>query len=382
MRFAITTNGNGAEQQINAPSALPTNSWCHVAVTLDGAKGLLYLNGDPIATNNALTVRPWQTLARSNYVGKSQWPDPLFNGEIGSFRIFGRALSRAEVRDIAWAHPALAHRYSFTSNALDSISMAHGGLMGNATVTNGTLRLAGTAGGYVNLPGGLVSGCGAVSVECWVAFGASGSWARLFDFGDYSGSSGQNYFFFSPNTGTGGQRMEMATNTTTTLDLAGSLNNRGLQVVCVVDPATGFGGVYTNGVLERAVTNSWPALGSVSSAWSFIGRSLFSSDAWLNATIDEFRVYDGRLAPEEIAADYAAGPDTLYQKVQLTMARTAGGYTFNWPSYAPGFALEFSTVLGGGAVWKAVSGTPAISNGWYRLTVSATDTNTFFRLRR
>ena len=48
---------------IEAPAALPTNSWCHVAVTLDGSKGLLYLNGIPVATNYSLTIRPWQTLA-------------------------------------------------------------------------------------------------------------------------------------------------------------------------------------------------------------------------------------------------------------------------------------------------------------------------------
>jgi hypothetical protein len=382
MRFAITTSGNGAEQVIDAPTAMPTGSWCHVAVTLDGTKGLLYLNGNPVGTNSSFTIRPWQTLARSNYLGKSQWPDPLFNGKIDSFRIFGRALGAGEIRDIAWAHPALAHRYSFASNAWDSIGMAHGTLMGNATVTNSALKLTGAAGGYANLPGGLVSGCGAVSVEFWANFGASGGWARVFDFGAYSGASGQNYFFFSPNTGAGGQRLEIATNTTVTFDLAGSLNNRTLHVVCVVDPATGFGAVYTNGVLEKAVTNSWPTLGSISTAWSFLGRSLYSADAWLNATIDEFRIYDGRLTPEEIAANCAAGPDTLYQKVALTMTKTSGGYTFNWPSYAPGFTLKSSPSLGSAAVWNAVGGTPVISNGWYWLTAPASGTNAFFRLSR
>jgi hypothetical protein len=146
MRFAITTNSNNAEQQINATAALPTNSWVHVAVTLDGTQGLLYLDGTPVATNSALTIRPWQILAKSNYVGKSQWPaDPLFAGEISSFRIFGRALSGAEIQDLAYAHPALAHRYSFNTNsptaAWDSIGMAHGTLMGNAVVTNGALVL-------------------------------------------------------------------------------------------------------------------------------------------------------------------------------------------------------------------------------------------------
>ena len=127
---------------------LPTNSWCHVAVTLDGSKGVLYLNGVPVATNNSLTIRPWQTLAKTNYIGHSQFSaDPLFGGEISSFRIFGRALSGAEIKDLAYAPPALAHRYSFSSNisnvAWDSIGMAHGMLQGNAAITNNALQLTG-----------------------------------------------------------------------------------------------------------------------------------------------------------------------------------------------------------------------------------------------
>jgi hypothetical protein len=102
MRFAITTSGSGGEQVIDATTALPTNQWCHVAVTLDGSKGLLYLNGNPVGTNNALTIRPWQTMARNNYLGKSQYAgDSYFNGKLDSFRIFGRALSGPEIKALA-----------------------------------------------------------------------------------------------------------------------------------------------------------------------------------------------------------------------------------------------------------------------------------------
>ncbi|HTY85882.1 MAG TPA: LamG-like jellyroll fold domain-containing protein [Candidatus Acidoferrum sp.] len=386
MRFAITTNGNTAEQQINTATALPTNSWVHVAVTLDGTRGLLYLNGAPAATNDALTIRPWQILARSNYVGKSQWPDPLFAGEIGSFRIFGRALGSAEIRDLAYAHPALAHRYSFSTNsptaAWDSIGMAHGTLMGNATVTNNALRLTGASGNYVNLPGGLVSGSAAVTLECWATFGAIGNWARVVDFGNTSGSSGIQYFFFSPHTSLGGQRLEMRTNLTTTLDISGTLDNRTVHVACIVDPTNNYAAVYTNGVLEGTLTGSWPAFSSVSTAWSFVGRSLFSADAWLNATIDELRLYDGRLTPAEIAADYAAGPDALYQRVSLTMTKTAGGHAFSWPSAAAGFTLLSSAALGNDAAWSPASGAPVMSNGWYWQTVPAGTAHAFYRLSR
>ena len=386
MRFAITTNGNTAEQQINAPSALPTNSWVHVAVTLEGTNGVLYLDGKPLATNSAMTLRPWQILARNNYIGKSQWPDPLFAGEISSFRIFGRALSAAEIQDLAYAPPALAHRYSFNTNAptavWDSIGMAHGTLLGNATVTNNTLQLAGATGDYVNLPGGLVSGSAAVTIEFWATFGVNGNGARVCDFGDISGGVGQNYLFFSPHSTPGGrQRLSLSTNgVAVSFDSPGTLDNQTIHVVCLADPATGYSGIYTNGVLENAVTNPWPMLANVSSAWSFIGRSLSSSDAWLNATIDEFRIYDGCLAPEAIAADYKFGPDALALPVSLVPSNAVTALTFAWPSWAAGFTLETAPALG--AAWTPVAQSPMLVNDRWWLTLSATNSQAFYRLRR
>lgn len=343
LRFAITTSGNGGEQQLNAPSALPTNAWLHVAVTLDGAMGLLFLNGAPVATNASLTLRPWQVLARSNYLGKSQWPaDPLFNGRLDSFRVFGRALGGAEIMDLASAHPNLAHRYSFVRSAWDSFGMAHGTVMGDGVITNGALKLTGAPGGYVNLPGGLVSGSSAATVEFWATFGADGNWARVFDFGDINGSVGQNFLFYSPHTSSGGQRLGTPT---VNLDTSGTLDNRTVHVVCICDPTNNYLAVYTNGVLEAQLTASVPALSTVSGAWSFIGRSLYSADAYLNGTIDELRLYDGRLTPSQIAANDFAGPNllpTLFASnpTNLLWRLSGGTMSLSWPADHLGWILQ------------------------------------------
>jgi len=383
LRFAVTTSSTAGEQVIDAPTAFPTGSWCHVAVTLDGSRGLLYMDGVAVATNSNLTLRPWQILARSNYLGKSQRQlDPAFNGKVDSFRVFGRALSAGEIKDIAWAHPALAHRYSFASDAWDSMGMAHGALMGNAAVTNNALRLTGATGGYVNLPGGLVSGSSAVTIELWATLGVNGIWARVFDFGNISGTVGQNYLFFSPHTGTGTHRTEISSGTTVNLDTAGTLANCTVQITCIVDPASAYNTIYTNGVLERAVTNTLPALTGVSGAWSFIGRSLFSADAWLDATIDELRIYDGRLTPEEIALDYTSGPDALALLVNLCGTGSGSGLALSWPSYAVGFVLQSSPVLGPGAVWSPVPAAPVLSSDAWRVTLSGDTPTAFYRLRR
>lgn len=382
MRFAIK-NG-GAEQIVDAPTALPTNSWAHVAVTLDGTRGTLYLNGVPVASSNNITIRPWQIMARSNYVGESQFAaDPTFNGRMDSFRIFGRALSSNEIRELAWMPPDLAHRYSFTSNAWDSVGMAHGTLMGNAVVTNNALKLTGASGGYVDLPEGLVSGSAAVTVEFWASFGANGNWSRVFDFGNINGAFGQNYLFYSPHTSSGGQRAEISTPVrTATIDTSSVLDNRSVHVVYIVDPTNNYSAIYTNAVLQSSSSALLPPLDGVSTVWAFLGRSLFSGDAWLNATIDEFRIYDGRLTPAEIASDFTSGPNVVAFPLNLSFTNSVGGFALSWPSYAVGFVLESSPTLGSGAQWTQVSATPVLSNDRWSVTLAETDSASFYRLRR
>jgi len=381
MRFGITTSGNTNEQTIDAPFALPTNTWCHVAVTLDGEQGIMYFNGEPVATNT-VTIRPWEIQARANYIGKSQWPDPGFEGRMASFRVFAHALSAQEVKDIASAPPSLAHRYSFVSDVEDSIGKAHGQLKGNATVTNEVLSLPGTSGSYAQLPGGLVSGCGAVTIEFWADLGASSDKACVFDFGNIVGSSGTDFLFFTPRTTFGDYRLIKYG---AGLAVPGDLNNQAAHVVCIVDPANTYGAIYVNGALvEEQTSIAWTALSAVSKAWSFLGRSLNSADPYLIADIDEFRIYDGRLTAQQIADNYAAGADVLYQPIVLAMTYNAGMLNFEWPTYPAGFGLEYSTALKTNTVWTPLT-SPMPENGTYGVSLppdSISTSNAFFRLRR
>jgi alpha-L-arabinofuranosidase len=99
IRYAITTNGNGAEQRINGTSILSTDGWHHVAVTLAGNLGTLYVDGVTVGSNTTMTLTP-SNLGNStqNWIGRSQWSaDPYINGMVDDFRIYKGALSAGEV---------------------------------------------------------------------------------------------------------------------------------------------------------------------------------------------------------------------------------------------------------------------------------------------
>ena len=102
LRFAITANGNGAEQQLTGGGQLPLDTWSHVAVTLSGTTGTLYLNGTAVATNPNMTLHPSDLGATNqNWIGRSQFPDPLLNGTVDDVAISNRALAPAEVATLA-----------------------------------------------------------------------------------------------------------------------------------------------------------------------------------------------------------------------------------------------------------------------------------------
>jgi hypothetical protein len=121
LRFAITNAGNGAEQQINASSALAAGVWKHVAVTLSGTTGILYVDGVEVARNSNMTLTPASLGSTTqNYIGKSQFSDPYLNGLVDDFRIYSRALSAAEIAALAGAPANIAPQGTASTSFVSS----------------------------------------------------------------------------------------------------------------------------------------------------------------------------------------------------------------------------------------------------------------------
>ena len=140
-RYAITTNGNGAEQQLTGGEHLPLNTWSHVAVTLSGTTGTLYLDGQVVATNPNMTESPSSLPATTqDSLGRSQFSgDPFFDGAVDDFNIYSRALSASEIAALASGQAGAGnvadYKFDETSGptAIDSSGSGN-----NATVISGT----------------------------------------------------------------------------------------------------------------------------------------------------------------------------------------------------------------------------------------------------
>jgi glucose/arabinose dehydrogenase/PKD repeat protein len=86
----------GGEQILNGPSALPLNTWSHLAMTWDGTTHRLYLNGTQVASR-ALSGTLVNGSGPLRFGGNSVWPE-WFGGRLDEVRVYNRALTQAQLQ--------------------------------------------------------------------------------------------------------------------------------------------------------------------------------------------------------------------------------------------------------------------------------------------
>ncbi len=161
---------------------------------------------------------------------------------------------------------ALAHRYSFASDASDSVGgstwngslIAAGNANGtNAVISNGLILSGGGGGGYsgyVTLPSGILTNTTSVSIECWITQAAGNTWATPWDFAN----NGSQNFGLITKPGNNGGHMEVAfTPHGNEVDVQTSLtfpNNSLQHVVLTYNNYSLVGKLYTNGAVVGTAT--------------------------------------------------------------------------------------------------------------------------------
>ena len=167
---------------------LPLNQWAHLAAVYDdtGHTMTLYLNGINVGST-LYTNPPANRVSTSiNYIGNSEWGDPLAQASFDSFRIWTNALTTNQLTAAmaTGAYPAgtagLMVQYTFDetgSYAYDSSGHGYnlqliGGAVSTYGPTNGTLRQitqSVNVGDRINAPGGeLGNGGGSSYLAGWI----------------------------------------------------------------------------------------------------------------------------------------------------------------------------------------------------------------------
>jgi hypothetical protein len=278
----------------------------------------------------------------------------------------------------------LVHRYSFTADAGDSVGAANGDLLGGAAISGGAVVLNGS-GAYVDLPNGIVSASSNVTFEAWLTDNGSGNWARLIDFGCSTGGegaagTGTNYLYLCPQSGGGILRGGITTNLNSNelnVDSASRLPAGSLtHVVWTIDAATQDSRLYVDSALvgENTALKLNPAmLGDTFNNW--LGRSQFSGNPYLKASLTEFRIYDSALTQAEVYQNYTFGPDSYPLDGPVSIFTQPQGQTVT--ELAP---VAFSVVYQGeppvDVQWRR-NGSPiaGATNGVYALAAAALTNN-------
>jgi hypothetical protein len=313
-------------------------------------------------------------------------------------------------------HAQLAHRYSFTANANDSVGTAHGnvvdaGTTANSSFTGGALDFSAntgetsnaiTEGAYLNLPNFTVSSAatagmnGAVAFEWWYTLSESRTWQRVGDFGnsntgeDTSGSGSATDYLSIVATSGRGNIVDMTNHTNTGFEPAIGQGGTALlgtpyHVMAVYNHndtlaftpqgSNGTMTLYVNGArIGTAGIHPDIDIRTMDDVNNWLGRSQWG-DPLFDGSYDEFRIYNTAPSAAYVTASFNAGPNALAAftpwveefDLEFTVNRDTG--TFSLSNSAAGSinvaGISISTPSGSidGTKWLSVTNNYDSDNG-------------------
>jgi hypothetical protein len=299
---------------------------------------------------------------------------------------------------VTWLKATLQHRYQFAvgnvingTNVVDLVNPSKPALnailRGNAVVSGQQLVLDGSAGSYVDLPTGIISNYHGVTIEAWASFGAEPTWSYLFAFGDSANGNGQNGFWFTPHSAFGDHRLILSQITGQPNEFLVSApryldNITRQQIVAVIDLDNGYEALYIDGALIGERSDVPFDQSAVHDVYSYIGKSVYAADPMFVGTVNEVRIYQGRMVAAEAAASFSLGPGAVLSDVKLGIRPGQGSFLLSWPTNAASFNLQSSSRIGASAAWNPVVGSPTVVGAQFNLTLPVTNSARFFRLIR
>jgi hypothetical protein len=216
------------------------------------------------------------------------------------------------------AAPTPTHLYTFEDGtAKDEIDAADGTLVGGAAIVDGAMVTT-AQDQWMSMPGDVidVNSYEAVTIEAWYipTAGANTGWSMLAYFGGNVGGVGGNGFFMTTARADDKSRAAISTNDIATPWASESgadgpeYDDGLLHYMASTINATDIT-LYIDGVLIASTPlSATNRLSDVSNDLALLAKGGYDGDPeWIGA-IDQFAIYDVALTPEQIAANYAAGP--------------------------------------------------------------------------
>ena len=229
-----------------------------------------------------------------------------------------------------------------------------------ARLNNG-LSLASASSQHATLPSGVISTLNDFTISTWVNIPAIATWSRVFDFG--TGTT--NYLFFTPRSSTGFPRFAIRTAAVNEQVVNSSVAlPAGAWTHLAVTLSGSTGTLYLNGVAvgsNPAMTLTPASLGTTS--LNYLGRSQFSADPYLGASLDEFQIHSRALTATEVAA--LAAPPAAPAGLIATAGAAQVALSWSAVSGAEGYSVKRSSISGGpyATIATALAGTAFTDTG-------------------
>jgi DUF1680 family protein len=282
------------------PDSATTQSVRYGGIILAGAYGTTQLTSLPTLTPSSIqpTSVPQEFTAQAN--GAQVRLIPFYKMHHQRYSVYFRTPGSPAPELVAW------YRFDETggTSAADASGNPSGGpatLVGGATFGAGrvgnALRLDGSS-GYVRLPSGLLANVGDFTVALWVNLAAATQWSRIFDFG--SGTS--SYMFLTPRSSAGGIRFAITSSgagAEQTINSAAPLATGTWKHVAVTAAGT-TGILYVDGVEAARGSVTLRPSSLVTTSATYVGRSQFANDPFLNGQVDQLRIYSRALSATEV----------------------------------------------------------------------------------
>lgn len=222
------------------------------------------------------------------------------------------------------AQAALMHRYSFTSDASDSVGTAHGTLQAGATIAGGQAVLGGGS-QHVDLPGPTIgiNTYSEATLEIWLTSAAVNTnytmaavLGRTYDAGlGEPNWAGYQYIMIQPTRGGGPSASRVAITADrfeaeSGVNGPGQINDNVPHHLAVTVNATDIA-YYIDGSLIGTAAVGANTLSTLSNNLAYLGRSVYQFDPNFVGSIDEFRIHNKALDAATIARQTLAGPDVV-----------------------------------------------------------------------